>query len=577
MHYQLSYHSPHKQLIYIRFEINISQKETIELHIPAWRPGKYELQHYAKNIINFRAVDDKNNLLAWEKTNRNTWQIKNVNRNIAIVTYAYFASQMDAGGSWLDEFQFYINPINCLMYVKELENEVHTVEIDLPDHYRIASGLPFSGRNTLVANSYLHLADSPIIASKILQNHTFEIHKIPITISILGECEPNWQIVEHDFAHFIQLQIDLFGSFPEKDYHFLIFILPYPYFHGVEHRNSTVMTLGPDVDFHAPSFYNRLLGLACHEFFHTWNICKIRPKEMLPYNLSKENYFPTGFVAEGVTTYYGDLILLKSGVWNTQSYFEELNDCINMHFSNSARHTVSLVQSSIDLWVDGYQKTHPNRKVSIYDKGAIVALILDLEIRKLSQNLKSLDDAMQLIWQRFGQAATGYTINDYKSIAQEMAGDSLEKYFDDCIFGTLPLERIVAKSLDYIGCVLNISHPEDILAQKFGLKLRKEFGKWAIDALAQSSPADKQLSEKDEIISVNQLVDPKDWQKLHDKQMISISINRAGRKLTKNLISDSGSYFPVYAVKQNKNATVAQKENFSLWSRAYNRNGVIAQ
>lgn len=546
--------------------MEFSDNCTITLQIPAWRPGRYELQNYAKHITHFRAVDEGSNNLLWQKTERNLWQIEKGKGAKAIVNYSYYASQMDAGGSWLDDSQLYINPINCLMYAACWEHKPHKLSLSLPEGYKIACGLEEIASHTLISDNYFHLADSPMMASKYIQHHFFEVKQIPFSIWIQGDCNPDWGKIESDFRKFIACQLTVFGSFPERQYHFLIQILPYPHFHGVEHRNSTLITLGPAKDFAKEEFYNKLLGIACHELFHTWNICKIRPVEMLPYNLSKETYFPTGFVVEGITTYYGDVLLMRAAVWNLDTFFKSLDENIQRHFSNPARHRVSLAQASLDLWVDGYQQTHPDRKISIYDKGAIAALVLDLEIRRMTENRKSLDDVMRALWNNFGQKNIGYSIVDFVQICELEVGGSLTGYFEDCIFGTTPLERILAKGLDYIGCVLHLQHPADMIVWKYGLKLAKQAGKWVIEGLEPGSPAEKTLTLRDEIVSINGYTQREDWQQLYDKQMLSVSIIRIGIPLVKNLLADGGNYFPRYSVRRNKCNTEAQANNLRLWS-----------
>lgn len=567
MHYSISFTSPQKQLISVQISFDqIINESYTDFCIPAWRPGRYELQQYAKNIIHFRVFDESNQSLDWIKIDRNTWRINSKDAPKFTVVYLYYASQMDAGGSWLDETQLYLNPINCLMYVKSLQNEVHTLALQLPDNYAIASGLELNNEGFLEANNYLHLADSPIFASKSIAQHCFVVENIPFQVSIVGHCEAIWSKIEADFKRFIFTQMEVFGDFPEKNYHFLVQILPYPHYHGVEHRNSTVITLGPDTNFDSEIFYDQLIGICSHELFHTWNICKIRPIELMPYDLAKESYFTTGFVAEGITTYYGDLMLLRSGIWDFDKFFGQFSENLNSHFSNPAKNNVSLVESSIDLWVDGYAKSHPLRKVSIYDKGALVAFVLDVEIRKATANQASLDNVMKKMWQKFGKTAIGYSLNDFVEIASQIAEIDLSHYFKDYILGTTSLERTLAKQLDYLGLVLHIQHPEDILAQKFGLKTQLQNGKRYVTALDIGSPADKFLSLGDEILTINGTNDEAKWQKLYDKQMLPIMLNRSGKELAKNLIADQGNYFPIYSIRKNQQLKENQLNNFDIWA-----------
>jgi predicted metalloprotease with PDZ domain len=310
-------------------------------------------------------------------------------------------------------------------------------------------------KNVVHFHDFYHLADSPFIVSKNLKYNFYFIGKIKFNLWFEGIfMRENFERIKTDFKKFSQEQINLFGEFPEQEYHFITWILPTPYYHGVEHRNSTMQVLGPDSqDFE--ELYSDLLGLASHELFHTWNICKIRPVELLPYDFTKENYFQTCFVAEGLTTYYGDLMLYRSGVFDKNQYLKELEACYKRHFDNADRASQSLAESSYDLWLDGYTQSIPDRKVSVYHKGAIAAQILDLHIQKVSNKTRSLDNVLQLLWQRFGKSKNGtplvgYSLEDYKAICEDIAQESLDWYFEKCIFGKSSLLEMLN---DYIQLI----------------------------------------------------------------------------------------------------------------------------
>jgi len=217
------------------------------------------------------------------------------------------------------------------------------------------------------------------------------------------------------------------------------------------------------------------LGVSSHELFHAWNICKIRPQEMMPYDLTQENYFETGFVVEGVTTYFGDLFLAQSGVFSATEYIKELGAVLKRHFEQDGRAVQSLLESSYDLWLDGYTPSIPDRRVSIYQKGALVALLLDLTIRLKHQHQKSLNDVMKLMWERYGKTGIGYTLGDYRTVCELVYGDSLKVYFDECIAGASPLENMTAALLSEVGLDLQITleskyHVELIDAENENLK-----------------------------------------------------------------------------------------------------------
>ena len=231
------------------------------------------------------------------------------------------------------------------------------------------------------------------------------------------------------------------NGFPSEKFDFIIHSLPYRHYHGVEHQNSTVLVLGPNTMENKEKYNLDLLGVASHELFHAWNVTRIRPTELMPYDYSKENYYETGFVTEGYTTYYGDLFLVRSGVFDETQYFTELNTIFKRHFENYGRHNLSLTDSSFDLWIDGYKKLLPSRKVSIYVKGATVALILDLTIRKHSSNKFSLDDIMTELWENFGKIEKGYSKQDVYDLIIKYAGPQANAFIEKYYEGILPLEN----------------------------------------------------------------------------------------------------------------------------------------
>jgi predicted metalloprotease with PDZ domain len=186
----------------------------------------------------------------------------------------------------------------------------------------------------------------------------------------------------------------------------------------VEHTNSTVIALGPSYGVMNNKGYEDLLGVSSHELFHAWNIKTIRPVEMMPYDYSRENYSRLGYVAEGVTTYYGDVMLLRSGVFTEEQYLKTFNELLEKHFNNFGRLNLSVADSSFDTWLDGYKQGVPGRKASIYTEGALCAFMLDIIIRKNSNNKRSLDDLMRLLYEEFGKKQRGYSEGEYKSAAE---------------------------------------------------------------------------------------------------------------------------------------------------------------
>ena len=243
-----------------------------------------------------------------------------------------------------------------------------------------------------------------------------------------------------------------------KEYHYLNQILPYQAYHGVEHKKSTVVSLGPSYQVFG-SLYKELLGVSSHELYHTWNVKTIRPAEMLPYDFTKENYSPLGYLCEGVTTYMGDLFLFKSGVFTLDQYFNEFNTQLQRHFDNHGRLHYSVAESSFDTWLDGYQPGAPGRKVSIYTEGCLIAFITDVKLLQATKNKYGLDEVMKRLFFRFGLENKGVSEMDYKATIEEVGKVSFDAIFEDQIHGTKPYESLLTACLDYIG--LELHHKPD--------------------------------------------------------------------------------------------------------------------
>lgn len=464
--YKISSENPHSHFLNIEMVIDNIESETIELQLPAWRPGRYELQHFAKNIQRFEITNLEGKAIDFHKITKDRWLIYTTDLQEVTIKFTYFANVQNAGSSYVDEGIMYVNFVNCLPYVQGRMNEPCEVEVAPPvdasnrpkgGAFQFACGItPIISEGGVArlspSGGWGAIVDSPLLASPYLQHEIYRVNDVDFYVWFLGNYTPNWKTLIPDFQKFTEKQVEIMGDFPEKDYHFINWILPTSFYHGVEHGNSTMIVLGPDSE--GDGLYTDLLGISSHELYHAWNICKIRPVELMPYDFTKENYFPTGFVAEGVTTYFGDLFLVQSGVFSLEQYIKELETVLKRNFEQDGKAFQSLVESSFDLWLDGYVQAIPNRRVSIYQKGATVSLILDLMIRLRFGHQKSLETVMKTMWERFGKMGVGYSIEDYQRVCEEVYGASLKGYFKDCIKGNMPLETMVNELLQAFGIIM---------------------------------------------------------------------------------------------------------------------------
>ena len=553
MQYSISYTNPNKHIIDIKLKLSEVNSEELNLSLPSWRPGRYTMQNFAKHVLNLTAFDENGIELSCEKVTKDQWSVKVGSSKTVEVKYSYYAFQMDAGNSWLDDEQLYLNFINCLVYAEGRLNDKCEVEIHVPVDYLFATGLTQTGVQKFETDSFYHLVDSPLVAAKKIRKIEYQVSSSTFYLWIIGELPRTDGEVIRDFRKFTELQIEVMGEFPSPDYHFIYQCLPYKHYHGVEHWNSTVITIGPAKELKERPLYKEFLGVSSHELFHTWNVIRLRPKEMTPYDFQHENYHETGFVTEGVTTYYGDLFLKRSGVFSLEEYLGELNKLLERHYLNEGRNNMSVASSSFDLWLDGYEKGVPGRKVSIYNEGALLALVLDLKIRLRSGHQRSLDDVMRLMWQRFGKNQAGYTYQDYQNVCEEVYGHSLQDYFENYVSGTSPLEKELKELLPQFSLSFNVKPAKKLEEKIYGLKLAEQEGRYFIDAIAANSPAEQLLSLKDEVLNYSPDL-------FKSENNIEIEVNRFGRKLKTKLSPNGANYFSVYCVERSKD-----RDQFTGW------------
>lgn len=570
MRYKISAPHPVNHLIEIEMTVDNPVGAELSFQLPSWRPGRYELGNFARNVQRWNAFDEKGLPLPFRKTGKDLWQVNVNDASAVIIRYNYFAAQLDAGGCWLDENQLYINPVHCMLYVPERMHENCEVYFDLPMSYKLATSLEKLSEHVLRAQDYHELVDSPVIASPTLQHKAFTSGSTIFNIWFQGECKPDWNRIVDDFKKFSEEQIRAMVDFPVNEYHFLIQILPFRFYHGVEHLKSTVLALGPGSNLMEPALYIDFIGVASHELFHSWNIKTIRPAEMLPYDYTKENYSRLGFVYEGVTTYYGDLFLVRSGVYSVDQFFMEINSRLQKHFDNYGRFNLSVADSSFDTWLDGYGPGIPNRKTSIYDEGCLIALMTDILIRTKSKGQASLDEVMRTLYRDFGKRKIGYTESDYLSIVEKLSGESMADFFMDYVYGTEDYEPLLSESLSLAGCQL-VKRSSTFDSEKyFGFKTILSEGKTIVKQIAPGSPADTAgLGKDEEIISVNEMKVSENIQDLlhmfAGEKIILTTYSPLQKMKDISLTPSKQEYFSNYFIRRKEKASPDEQRMFKAW------------
>lgn len=562
-HYILSIENPQQQYVGFKAIFQTSEEKTT-IFLPSWRPGRYELGNFAKNIKGFKVCDEQGKSLPFTKITKDCWQVETADTSSIIVEYFYYASELNAGSTFLSKEQLYVNPVNCFVYTEASFPLETQVELKVPDTWKIAVGLPTNGK-VLSAKNFDELADSPFICSPALQHESYEVNETKFHVWIQGECKPEWDKLISDFKAFSQKQIEKFVEFPTNEYHFLLHILPYKAYHGVEHSTSTVITLGPSYDVFG-FLYKELLGISSHELYHTWNVKAIRPIEMYPYNFQTENYSRLGYICEGVTTYMGDLFLLKSGVFSLDQYLFELGNQFQKHFDNFGRFNYSVGDSSFDTWLDGYVPGAPGRKVSIYTEGCLLAFVTDVLILKASQYKYGLDEVMKRLYFNYALQGRGVSEEDYKNELITLIGDTsiVQDLFDKYFNGTHSYETILTEALEFLGLELKHQASSIYSAGRLGFKYTN-----VVVAIYPGGPADLGgLMLNDEILAVNDCKVNNDldkWLSYFDNDIKKLTVLRAGKLRELHLPEVQRHFFNEYKLDTIANPNQHQQRALKEW------------
>ena len=566
--YSFSSENPSQQYISIKATFSVNSKMT-KVQLPSWRPGRYELGNFAKNVKGFRIFDQNNKAVSFKKLVKDAWQVDTDGKTEIRVEYSYFAAELNAGSTFLNAEQLYVNPVNCCVFTEETKEEPVELELTIPTDWKIAGSMKQEG-TVLSASNFEELADSPFICSNSLQYNQYEVNGTIFHLWLNGEVKPDWKRLIKDFKAFTAKQLDKFLEFPVPEYHFLIHILPYKAYHGVEHQRSTVITIGPSYEVFA-SLYKELLGVSSHELYHTWNVKAIRPADMYPYDFTKENYSELGYICEGVTTYMGDLMLYKSGVFSLDQYLLEMNKQLQKHFDNHGRFNYSVAESSFDTWLDGYVPGAPARKVSIYTEGCLLAFVTDVMILEATESKFGLDTVMQRLYFDYYLKGKGVSEADYKFVLEKVSGISFDSFFEDFIHGNRPYESILTDAFDSVGLELHHKPSSFYSHGRLGFKTIPQGQNFIIKVIYTGSPANLGgLMLEDEIIAVNEyacLGELDKWLKYFDNDLKHITVLRVGRIIQMTLPEVDRNFYMEYEVKPLAKMNTPQIKAFDAWRK----------
>lgn len=415
--YSVTVRNPVSHLYDIVLSIEGVRDTTVQVAMPAWAPGAYTIRDYARNVQNFRASAG-GEPLTWEMADKQTWQITKRQGDDVEVQYQLYSAQLTHDMADLS------GPAT-FMYVVGYKHVPVSVRYDMPDRWKVHTGLDKRG-DRYHASDYDVFIDAPAFIGdfKVLD---FESNKIPHRL-VFSKRELDMvdnQILA-DINDIVDAGISMFGKAPYKNYTFLFKVQPQTGSGGLEHLNSTRITVGEN-DFTNQSAYRRFLFVVAHEYFHLWNVKRIRPAVLGPFDYSREVYTRALWISEGLTSYYGHLLLARAGVVTPQEFFDLVGAEINVLQHAPGRRLMSAEEASWLTWTRSDNAV--NSTISYYTKGEIVGLLLDIEIRARTKNQKSLDDVMRYLMTNYAEKGVGFPEDGFLSAVETVAGSDFDEFF----------------------------------------------------------------------------------------------------------------------------------------------------
>ena len=567
--YTISMESPHTHIFNVKIEVDGHIGNHIDFKMPVWTPGSYLVREFAKNIISVSA-SNKNSNLEVDKISKNTWRVVLTDVSKMEFSYQVYAYEKTVRTSYLDGEQAMINGASVFMIPEGYENQPLELTVE-PYHQwqRITTTLDsYKGSyDKFVARNFDDLIDCPIEVGN-HQIHSFEAGGATHEYAITSTGNVNVPTLLDDSKKIVDEIHAMFGDTPPYEHYVFFLHLTSGGFGGLEHCKSCSMIYDRN-GFKNRKKYVRLLSLVSHEFFHTWNIKRIRPEELGPFDYYNEVYTNLLWIAEGVTSYYDNLFLPRCGVSTIKEYFETICDDIKRYEAIPGKDVMTVEESSFDAWVKLYRSNENsvNTSISYYLKGGLIIMALDLTIRDLTDGQKSMDAVYRILWDKFKDDGKGINDTTFKSVCEDVAGKPLNEIWN-YLSTTAPLK--IQNYFEPFGLVLK---PEHSTAEReksgwFGLSIKKN-NTTISTTLSTGSGYTSGLYVHDEILAINgQRVSSENvknyMENISVNELADFLISRDG--LIKTISAKAQSIpFDKYSIEQIEKPTARQKQMFEGW------------
>ncbi|MBL4594693.1 MAG: M61 family metallopeptidase [Flavobacteriales bacterium] len=437
--YEVSMNEPHTHYYNVKMSVTDYEKDYFDIQMPVWSPGSYLVREFAKGVEGLTATFNKK-MLKTEKINKNTWRIYAEKANNVVINYNVYAFELSVRTSFVDASHAYFNGTSMFMFIDELRNTPHNLTIiPFKDWKKVSTSLPKlkGGKGfQYQAPDYDILVDSPV---EIGNQVTFDFTSAGVVhhVAMYGKGNYDIETLKTDMGKVTQACTDVFGVNPNKEYTFIIHNLTH-FGGGLEHLSSTTL----EVDrwtYSEGSAYKGFLSLVAHEYFHLWNVKRIRPQALGPFDYNNENYTSLLWVMEGFTSYYDELLLYRAGIYDEESIMKKFKGSINNIENQPGNKVQPVAHSSFDAWIKAYRPNENsyNTTISYYSKGSVVANMLDLMIINKTKGKKSLDNVMQHLYNEYyKKQGRGFTPDEMKKTLETVSGLNMDAFFEKYINGT---------------------------------------------------------------------------------------------------------------------------------------------
>jgi predicted metalloprotease with PDZ domain len=499
--YTLDFPHPETHYAHVTATFKKWKGGNLEIHIPVWAPGSYLVREFSKNVESFRAADANGKPLKVVKTRKNIWTVSAEKGDVK-VEYDLYANELSVRTSYIDAEHAYLNGTSVFVFAKEYLSKKVNVKVNPSNNWKtisVALNKNTGEENSFVADNYDELVDAPFE----IGNHkvfSFESCGVKHDVAMFGPANYNEEQLKKDMAVITEQSLNVFGGpHPCKNYLFIVHNLINGG-GGLEHKNST--TLQTERNGYIGNDYKDFLTLVAHEYFHLWNVKRMRPKSLGPFDYDNENYTNLLFVSEGFTAYYEDLIVFRSGFYTRDEFLQKVANSFSYSDNQLGAAIQPLNEASFDAWIKYYRpnENSNNSSVSYYSKGSAVAAALDMIIRTKTNGKKSLDDVMQVLYQTYFLGYDrGFTDAEFQQAVSQITGVEMKDFFKNYVYNTqrIPFDSIAAD----FGLMLEDNFADD---EKVYLGINLQSGKNTIGSVERNSPAwTAGLNVGDEVVAIN--------------------------------------------------------------------------